>query len=109
MHRLMGKNLMTTLSRGKPLKSALFPRNGNEWMRIPWARVREHLGMTDDLQFVPHMLRHTCATRMSGRGVSMAIIKEWLGHRGVSTTLRYTHFSPTDLRGAAVALGAAAV
>lgn len=79
----------------------LFPGASNDWLRYWWDRLRYHMGMEDDPQFVPHMLRHTCATRLSQAGVSMPIIKEWMGHTTITTTARYAHFSPTDLRNAA--------
>ena len=83
----------------------LFPTANNDWLRHWWDRMRYHMGMADDPQFVPHMLRHTCATRLSQAGVSMPIIKEWMGHTTITTTARYAHFSPTDLRNAASLLG----
>lgn len=79
----------------------LFPDASNDWLRWAWERVRKHLGLADDPQFVPHMLRHTCATRLAQRGVSMPVIKEWLGHSSIITTSRYAHFAPTDLSNAA--------
>ena len=82
----------------------LFPMGSNDWLRRPWEVLRYHMGMTDDPQFVPHMLRHTCATRLSQSGVSMPIIKEWMGHTTITTTARYAHFSPNDLRHAAALL-----
>lgn len=84
----------------------LFPGCGNEWLRRPWAIIRHHMGMDDDPQFVPHMLRHTCATRLSQAGVSLTLIKEWMGHTTIQTTARYAHFSPEDLRAAAKLLSA---
>ncbi|MEG2140067.1 MAG: site-specific integrase [Bilophila sp.] len=79
----------------------LFPGSSNAWIRWAWDRVRAHMGLLDDPQFVPHMLRHTCATRLAQRGVSMPVIKEWLGHTSITTTARYAHFAPTDLTNAA--------
>ena len=39
----------------------------------------------------PHVLRHACASRLYGDGVSLAAIQTLLGHRWVATTLRYVH------------------
>ena len=60
--------------------SRLFPDGGNDWLHNAWFRVRELMGMDSDPQFTPHMLRHTCATRLAQRGVSIPVIKDWLGH-----------------------------
>ena len=83
----------------------LFPEGSNEWIRRVWDRARLDLGYEDDPQFVPHMLRHTCATRLAQKGISMPVIKEWMGHTTIQTTARYAHFSPKDLRNAAELLG----
>ncbi len=79
----------------------LFPEGSNAWLRRTWAIIRYHMGMDKDEQFVPHMLRHTCATRLSQAGVTMPIIKEWMGHTTITTTARHAHFNPKDLHNAA--------
>ncbi len=83
----------------------IFPKGSTVWLRRPWDVIRYHMGMSDDPQFIPHMLRHTCATRLSQAGVTMPIIKEWMGHTTITTTARYAHFSPKDLHNAAKLLG----
>ena len=83
----------------------LFPGCNNTWLRPRWLRVRYHMGMTNDDQFVPHMLRHTCATRLSRAGRPMSEIQAWMGHSSIQVTSRYTHFAPNDLYKAAEALG----
>lgn len=82
----------------------IFPEGSNPWLRNAWEHVRELMGMDADPQFVPHMLRHTCATRLSQSGVSLPVIKEWLGHTTIQTTIRYAHFNKKDLLEAAKAL-----
>lgn len=79
----------------------LFPYGNNRWFETVWTRVKKLLGYGDDTQLVPHALRHTCASRLAQRGVSMMVIKEWMGHSNIKTTMRYTHLSPTDLQNAA--------
>jgi integrase len=82
-------------------EGALIPGGNNAWFRRAWERARKLMGYDDDMQFVPHMLRHTCATRLAQNGVPLNIIKEWLGHTTIATTMRYTHFAPKDLFNAA--------
>lgn len=81
----------------------LFPYD-NMWIRTRWDRVRQLMGLSDDEQFVPHMLRHTCATRLARRGNGMPVVKEWMGHASIQTTMRYAHFAPSDLTNAAQTL-----
>jgi integrase len=42
----------------------------------------------------PHSLRHTAASHAIMRGVHLAKVKEWLGHRNVQDTMRYAHLAP---------------
>lgn len=73
-------------------------------LRWQWERLREFMGLTDDPQFVVHTLRHTCASRMVQRGVSLKIVQEWMGHASITTTLRYAKLAPTSLMMAKTAL-----
>ena len=73
-------------------------------MRHAWDRMREQLGMLEDKEFVLHCLRHTCASRLVKAGVSLPVIKDWLGHSNINTTMRYAHLFPQDLMNAAKAL-----
>ena len=66
-------------------------------LRLRWLTLKSHLGMDDDTQFVIHMLRHTCASRMVQRGVNLAVVQQWMGHSNIATTLRYAHLAPDSL------------
>lgn len=66
-------------------------------LRWQWEKIRGLLGLEDDPQFVVHMLRHTCASRMVQRGVPLAVVQKWMGHKKIETTLRYAHLAPDSL------------
>jgi integrase len=71
-----------------------------------WTSIRDQMGLTDDKEFVPHSLRHTCASRLVQRGVPIVVVKEWLGHKTIQMTMRYAHLAPTNLLEAVGALEA---
>lgn len=62
-----------------------------------WDRVRELMGLLKDDQFVPHVCRHTCASRLVMGGMDLRRIKDWLGHKSIATTMRYAHLMPGAL------------
>lgn len=66
-------------------------------LRWQWEKVRGLLGMNNDPQFVVHMMRHTCASRLVQRGVPLAVVQKWMGHKKIETTLRYAHLAPDSL------------
>ena len=67
------------------------------WLRSTWDRLKSNLGLTNDSQFVPHILRHTCASRLVQRGVPLLMVQKWLGHESLQSTMRYSHLSPEAL------------
>jgi integrase len=66
-------------------------------IRSGWDRAKKMMGLENDRQFVPHCLRHTCASRLVQRGVPLTTVKEWLGHKSIQVTMRYSHLSPQSL------------
>ena len=72
--------------------------------RRAWNLTKKSMGLEDDDQFVPHCLRHTCASRLIQRGIDLRVVKEYLGHSSIQTTLRYAHLAPKNLEAARDAL-----
>ena len=80
--------------------SKLFPKKATT-LSNNWNSVRYHLGFED----MPlHTFRHTTASRLIQRGVGVATVKEWMGHRTISVTMRYAHLSPKNLMQAVAVL-----
>jgi integrase len=52
----------------------------------------------------PHTLRHTCASRLVQRGVALKVVQEFLGHKSITTTMRYAHIAPENLEAAVAVL-----
>lgn len=64
-------------------------------IRTQWNNVRDILGYMDDEEFVPHLCRHTCATRLVQAGVPLLAVKDWMGHKSIQVTMRYAKLAPT--------------
>lgn len=71
-----------------------------------WDKAAVILGKTEDPQWVPYVLRHTCASRLVQRGVDLRRVKDWMGHSTITTTMIYAHLAPDDLEQCAEALDA---
>lgn len=69
--------------------------------RKRWVKARDAAGFADDVLMTPHVLRHTCASRLVQRGVDLKRVMVWLGHKDYKTTLRYAKLSPHHLQSAA--------
>lgn len=66
-------------------------------LRTWWNKARDHMGLSDDPDFVFHACRHSCATRMAEAEVDSFVIQKWMGHKCIETTLRYTHMRAKNL------------
>lgn len=45
-----------------------------------------------------HMMRHSCGYYLADRGVHLRVIQEYLGHKNIRHTVRYTALSPRKFR-----------
>jgi len=59
-------------------------------------RLIKRIGMRAGLTFPvhAHMLRHGCGYALAGRGHDTRAIQDWLGHRSIQHTVRYTELNP---------------
>jgi type 1 fimbriae regulatory protein FimB len=63
--------------------------------KTAWALVRrygEAAGL--DVAAHPHMLRHACGFALADQGADTRLIQDYLGHRNIQHTVRYTATNP---------------
>jgi integrase len=66
-----------------------------------WRAVLRHAGIKN---FRWHALRHTFWSRLTQAGEPLLAIKELMGHKSITVTMRYTHLAPANLRSSVLAL-----
>jgi integrase len=65
--------------------------------RAIWNDAKDEVGLGTDEQVVPHVLRHTCASRLVQGGIDIRRVQMWLGHQTLQMTMRYAHLATHDL------------
>jgi type 1 fimbriae regulatory protein FimB len=64
-------------------------------MKIWW--IEQRSSGFDNLH--PHCLRHSCGYALADKGIDLRAIQEWLGHRSIEITVRYTRISQRRFSG----------
>jgi type 1 fimbriae regulatory protein FimB len=84
-------------ARMKPKTDAFFisERRGPLSRKTAWLAIRTH-GKRAGLSVAahPHMLRHACGFALADQGADTRLIQDYLGHRNIQHTVRYTATNP---------------
>jgi integrase len=64
-------------------------------IKRPWSQICRHAGLSDVRL---HDLRHTFASHGVNEGLGIAIVSRLLGHKNISTTMRYAHLENENLK-----------
>jgi integrase len=59
-------------------------------------RIGERAGFAFSVHI--HMLRHACGYALANAGHDTRAVQDWLGHRSIQHTVRYTELSPTRFK-----------
>lgn len=76
-------------------------RQGGPLTRQRIYQVINRLGELANISVVshPHMLRHACGFALADRGVDTRLIQDYLGHRNIRHTVRYTASNAERFKG----------
>jgi type 1 fimbriae regulatory protein FimB len=89
---------LTERERMQPHTQALFvsERRGPLSRKTAWVAIRRY-GEAAGLEIAahPHMLRHACGFALADQGADTRLIQDYLGHRNIQHTVRYTATNPT--------------
>lgn len=70
---------------------------GPRQITFQWNQARKKMGLSQDKDFVLHMLRHTAATRMLSTTNNIVLVQSLLGHARITTTTKYAHTDASQL------------
>jgi type 1 fimbriae regulatory protein FimB len=70
-------------------------RRGPLSRKTAWVMIRDYGRLADlAVDAHPHMLRHACGFALADQGADTRLIQDYLGHRNIQHTVRYTATNP---------------
>jgi type 1 fimbriae regulatory protein FimB/type 1 fimbriae regulatory protein FimE len=73
---------------------------GRSLSRRTFCHIVAKAGISEGLPLsvTPHMLRHSCGYALGNRGWDTRMVQDWLGHRQIQHTVKYTAMNPERFR-----------
>lgn len=99
VHRLQDDEVecLEALRQAYPGSLYLFPTERSPYISVDGIdRMLKRCGELAELPLKvhPHMLRHACGYYLAEQGIPTRDIQEYLGHRNIANTVRYTAANP---------------
>lgn len=91
------KKWLADRDRMKPESKTLFisERRTPLSRKTAWLFIRNYGEVAElDIAAHPHMLRHACGYALADQGADTRLIQDYLGHRNIQHTVRYTATNP---------------
>lgn len=63
-----------------------------------WQKILMKAGKSCGIPVHPHLLRHSCATWLRGKGWDLQELADYLGHDSISTTQIYSHVDKKEIQ-----------
>ena len=103
VHPLRGDEIraLRELQRQFPNSKHVFPtERGGPFTADAVNRLIKRIGERAGFDFLvhAHMLRHGCGYALANAGHDTRAIQDWLGHRSIQHTVRYTELAPTRFK-----------
>lgn len=96
LSKMFGGAALALLKDNKTTTGRLFQLPPNARTNILLRRIFKRAGMHRSMSF--HCARHTCATLLLGKGVSLPVIQHILGHQSIKTTQIYSAVKDTTIQ-----------
>jgi integrase len=100
-HPLRGDELraLRKLQRESPASPFLFvSERGAPFSTAGFAKMVERAGAAFPFKAHPHMLRHACGFALANAGHDTRSLQDYLGHRNIQHTVRYTELAPNRFK-----------
>jgi site-specific recombinase XerD len=80
----------------EPSRYLFLSERGAPMSATGFRRMITRLGKAAKMPFSlhPHMLRHACGFKLANDGHDTRAIQDYLGHRSIASTVRYTALAP---------------
>jgi integrase len=103
VHPLTGTELraLRRLQREQePGRYVFMSERGAPMSAVGFRRMMGRLGKAAKIPFPvhPHMLRHAAGFKLANQGVDTRSLQQYLGHKNIQHTVRYTELSPDRFR-----------
>lgn len=103
---LTARALDAVMACGVPVPSARVFGYSYDRYRDLFDRAKEHMGLGHDQTLTIHTTRHTCASKLASRGVSLVQLMTFGGWSSLAAVKRYLHLSTDALSACVEALEA---
>lgn len=103
LHRILELRALFSPRRLAKSEGFLIPRVGGRFalfqtLRLVLADAAKRAGCADTMRITPHRLRHTWASDLLRRGISLPALMQLMGHKDIRMTLRYLKVTQPDLQ-----------
>jgi site-specific recombinase XerD len=87
------------IKRGFPIPYVFVSEQARKMDASTFRKLLYSLSKDWEFRVHPHQLRHACGFKLANEGRDLRVIQNYLGHRNISNTVRYTQLSSKQFDG----------